>query len=467
MIVKNPLYALLNRGKTGKKGALPLAYNTHTSEQLARILGGSSPFWQSFNAYAAIYETVSAVKTVIDIKADAAANVRFIVRDAKTQEIIPFNSSNKRANKLYRLMANPNPLDSTAEFFRANFVYHDVFGKSFNYASVPAGREKFVDLDNIDTLTALPANFMRTFYTGKFFDALTISDIIDHYEFFDGLTRKEFKPTTILQRRNVGMKIPSTSNNGDIKEDELSDLCSLKKEISNFILSLESRNVLSKKRGALGIFTSAMKMGGDMMPLSDNLKEDVQQAFEKYGTLEDQEMFIHTKAPLTFQRVALSTKELMLLEESWQDMIAIALKYGVPEVLVKLYIKGTTFENQNIAEKRLYQNTVKPRMRDLIKDISIFLKLDEFDLILEPSYDHVEVLQADRKDEAETKKIESEIARSLFLAGAYTYNDWLTKIGELPIKESWADKRIFDLEPEEIAIVLRQIPTVESVLKED
>ena len=417
--IKNPLY-LLEKGwrNLSKKGLHSILYTSHTSHQLSRLLAAQSPIWSNFKTYALIYNTVSAVRTVLDIKADAAANVRFIVRDLDTNEIIPFNSGNTMADKLYSLLANPNPLESTKEFFRADQIYHDTFGKSFIYASVPAGLENRVNIDSIDTLTSLPTHFVRTYYTGKYFDTLTVNEIIDRYEFSDGLVRKEFNPNTILQRSNVSMDIPNLGRNGDISARELSKLFSLNKEISNFIISLESRNVIGKRRGALGIFSSMLKMGGDMMPLSDKLSKDVDQAFEKYGTLEHQNMFVHTKAPLHFSRTAMSTKDLMLFEESQQATIATAHSYGVPDALVNLDSKGITFENQKESEKILYNRTVIPEMIDRTNDLSLFMKLPEFKLKLEASFAHVDVLQSNKKDEADTKKITSETSESLFLAGA-------------------------------------------------
>ena len=461
--IKNPLY-LLEKGwrNLSQKGLHSILYTSHTSQELSRILGAQSPIWSSFRTYALIYNTVSAVRTVLDVKADAAANVRFIVRDLDTNEIILFNSGNKIADKLYRLLANPNPLESTKEFFRADQIYHDTFGKSFIYASVPAGFENRVSIDSIDTLTSLPTHFVRTYYTGKYFDTLTVNDIISKYEFFDGLLRKEFNPNTILQRSNVSMNVPNISRNGDISANELSKLFSLNKEISNFIISLESRNVIGKKRGALGIFSSAMKVGGDILPLSDKLSIDVDAAFEKYGTLEHQNMFVHTKAPLNFSRTAMSTKDLMLFEESHQTMIATAHAYGVPDVLVRLDTKQATFENQKEGEKILYHRTVIPETIDKTNDLGLFMKLPDFKLKLEASFAHVEVLQSNKKDEAETSKTISETSESLFLAGVYTYNEWLSSINLPPMEGDTGNKRIFDLEDREIAIILGQMKQDES-----
>ena len=430
-----------------------LIYTTHTTDELERLLRLDSPIWHNFKTYANIYNAVSAVRTVIDVKAQAMANVKFIVRDIDTQEIIPFNSDNKLANKLYNLLANPNPLQSTKEWVRAESIYYDVFGKSFTYASVPFGKQKYVRLDNIDTLTPLPAHNMRTYYTGMYFDALSVSDIIDHYEWRDRSTMREFVAETILLRTNVVMDIPSLSNNGDMYANELSKLYSLQKEISNFVISLESRNVMGKKRGALGVWVSGMKTNEGIMPLADKQKLDAQNALSQYGTLEHQNQFVLTSAPLKFEKTAISPKELMLLEESWQDVVAIANSYGVPDVLVKLHIAGATFENQKEAEKRLYQRTVIPEMKDKVADLAEFLKLKDYGLTLEASYDHVAVLQENQKERAGTEKIKSATGKELFMAGIYTPNDWLTSLDKLAIEDDWANKRITEMTDREIGIV--------------
>ena len=460
MIVKNPFYTIPKAfNSIFKKGLNSIVYTTHTTNELSRILSAESPIWNNFKTYAMIYNSVSVIRIILDIKAQATANARIIVRDAKTQEILPYTSPNKYANKLYRLLANPNPLQSTREFFRDDQIFHDVFGISYIYGSVPAGLENRVSLDTIDTLQPLQAHFMKTYYTGRFFDTLSINDIIAKYEFYSSAYRKEFIPSTMLVRSNVSMDIPSSKSSMSIGANELSKLFAVQKEVSNFIMSLESRNVIGKKRGALGIFTSMMKIGGDIMPLSDKLSLDVDEAFNKYGTLEGQQQFIHTKAPLKFERVSQSTKDLMLFEESWQDTIACSHIYGVPEILTKLSKENPTYKNLKEAIIDLYQRTTIPEMKDRMRDLALFLKLEEFGLEIEASYDHIAVLQENQKEQADTAKLKTETGETLFLAGAYTYNNWLTYAELTPITEPWGDLRIFELDDRQISIILGQMQT--------
>src|SRR5690606_24699432 len=74
------------------------------------------------------------------------------------------------------------------------------------------------------------------------------------------------------------------------------------------------------------------------------------------------------------------------------------------------------------------------------------------------TYDHIPFLQANKKEEAESRRAKSAYMKDLFMAGACTHNEWLTEIGLSPYPEG--DKRIWDFTPEQIAIItkLRERP---------
>lgn len=388
------------------------------------------------------------VQAVVNIKAEAFANMKFHVKDLKSKEVIPLEDYEADKGKLHDLLRQPNPLQSTFEWLRQYKVNREVFGNGYIYASIPVGWEKAFTYEDISVLNNLPPYCMSPILTGKWLDATTKEDIISGYEFsyFNG-KKKLLNPNTVLHLNNVNIQFDQNFTQGQ------SDLLALKMPITNIEKAFESRNVLINKRGALGILSSDIKdeaMGS--LPMDDKQIEQVQEAFKKYGLLDDQYSQIISPLPLKYQKMAMSVKELMLFEEIESDAIAIAVAKGVPELLVKYYVKGGTFNNLDASEKRLYDSTIIPESKDDLIGLNNFLKTKEHGIELIGSYNHLNILQENKKEEAETNKINSEIAEKAFRAGAVTYNVYLLAMG-LPEDTEYGDKRIWDLTKDQLAAI--------------
>lgn len=384
------------------------------------------------------------VQAIINIKADAFSNIKFSVRDLKTGEILPLGQYEKDGGRLFDLISRPNPLQSTYEWLKQEKVNAEVFGDAYIYASVPVGSEDNFDYTDINVLNNLPPYCVTPSLTGKWIDATEKSEIIKDYVFtwITGRPRT-LNTNTILHLNNVNIRLNEHFTQGRSK------LIALKAPITNIDLAYESRNVLIKKRGALGLLTPDGKdeaMGS--VPLSETEQEDVQNAFKKYGLLDDQYSQLIVPHPLKYQRMAMSVKDLMLFEEIESDAIAISNAFGVPELLIKYYLKGGTFKNLDASEKRLYDATIIPETRDFMVGINNFFKTHEHGIELLGTFDHLHILQINKKEEAQTIKIKESTAASAFKLGAIVYNEYLISLG-LPLDETIGKLRIWDLTPEQ------------------
>jgi len=140
----------------------------------------------------------------------------------------------------------------------------------------------------------------------------------------------------------------------------------------------------------------------------------------------------------------------MLDEEIQQSAIAICNGKGVPENLLRYYIEtGGLSKETNNAEKRFYDSTIIPEAKDFMVNLNNFFKTQEHGIELLGSYDHLNVLQANKKDEAQTKKFNIEAAEKAFKMGAVDYNFVLACLG-LPNDATIGSKRVWDLTPEEL-----------------
>jgi hypothetical protein len=152
----------------------------------------------------------------------------------------------------------------------------------------------------------------------------------------------------------------------------------------------------------------------------------------KYGTLEGQSQFFFSPMPLNVVTVDQDVMKLGLFEEIATDAMVVANAYGVPEILLKLYIKGATFENQEASLRRLYQSTLIPEAEDDMIALSSFLGLDDTDWCIMADFDHVACLQESEKVRAEKVDKEKRVAMEEFKLNLITEDEYRTRMGYGP-----------------------------------
>ena len=396
------------------------------------------------------YKSNPIVNAVINIKANAFSNFRFKIEDLKTNEL--FYLKDAPDSNIKKLLTKPNPWQTSTEWKKMCKIHEGVFGNVYLYGSLPSGftNIKFSG-DNVSVLNFLPPYLTKPIITGNWLDATELDEIVKEYHFTDVL------------RSNYLNKIPTKQvfhmNEPNITYDTqfvkgVSKLLSLSKPISNIDKAYESRNVLIKRRGALGYLTSDRKSGDlGTLPLQDDHIEQIQDAYSKYGLLDNQYGLMILNQPVKYQEMGKSVKDLMLFEEVESSAITISNAFGVPELLTKAYVNGGTFENLGASERRLYDSTIIPETEIFIDGLNDFLKTEELGLKIHASFEHVKVLQNSKKEESETNQTNEQTALSSFKIGAFTYNQYLQAIGQ-PNDTEIGEKRIWDLQPNQIAAIV-------------
>ena len=157
--------------------------------------------------------------------------------------------------------------------------------------------------------------------------------------------------------------------------------------------------------------------------------------------------------PMKYRQMAQKTKDLMLSEEISEGGIAICNSLRVPERLLPYYIqKGGLQSDNNVHEKRLYDSTIIPESKDFMIGLNNFLKTEETNIELLGTYNHLNVLQEDKKNAAEVTKINAEVAEVAFRSGAIIYNVYLASMG-LPEDPEIGDLRIWSLDDKQLAAI--------------
>lgn len=418
---------------------------------MTSIIGGT-PSWRNLSELIYLlkcYCENPVVQTVINVKALGFANMKFSVKDLATDEVIPINQYDADGGKLKELLAQPNPLQSTYEWLRQYKVNREVFGNGYSYASVPVGFENIFTYEEINVINNLPPYLVTPVLTGSWLEATEKEEIIAHYRLRTANGRDiKLNTNKVFHTNNANIKLDSHFTEG------LSNLVALQKPISNIDKALESQNVIIKQRGPHGAWTSEKKDGAlGTLPLSKDEIKDVQEAFKKYGTLHGQYQQIISPHSLKWQKTGFSMKDLMLDNSISTAAIAISNSFGVPESLVRYYIKtGSLGTDSNVDERRLYDSTIIPESKDFMIAFNNFLKTASLGIELIGSFDHLKVLQKNQKEEADVNKTNQETALEAFKIGAIDYNTYLASFGQ-PENPSIGKKTIFDLSPLELQAI--------------
>jgi hypothetical protein len=413
------------------------------------FLTKGTPTWQNLSELIYLldcYYSNPVVNAIINIKSEAFANMRFKVKDLKTGEIIPLEQYDADGGKLRKLLKKPNPLQTGSEWLRQLKVNYEVFGNGYVYGMIPIGWENRFTYEDIEVLNNLPPYCISPVLTGNWLTATKKEEIISKYVLknFNNIN-KDLHPNTVMHFNNTNIRFDSDFTIGK------SDLLALTKPITNITKAFEARNVLIERRGPQGVFTNDSKddaLGG-YIPYKEEDIETAQKALAKYGIIDGQYVNAITPIPLKWQKTGFSTKDLMLFEEIESDAIAIATSKGVPELLAKYYVKGGTFENLNASEKRLYDSTIIPETEDFMLNFNNYFNTESLGIELIGTYDHLKILQSNKKEEAETTEKHSQTAERAFRSGAINYNAYLTAIG-LPHNETIGELHIWDLSPEQL-----------------
>jgi hypothetical protein len=118
-----------------------------------------------------------------------------------------------------------------------------------------------------------------------------------------------------------------------------------------------------------------------------------------------------------------ATKDLMLFEEIEDDIMRICDGYNYQYQLISS-AKGTTFANVNDAKKLLYHDGIIPEANSDYEQWSQFFKLEDYNLKLEKSYNHIAALQDDSETEARARYYRNQGLLIEYQNDCITLNRW-------------------------------------------
>lgn len=391
------------------------------------VYGADKAFiWGNYNSSLIAYQKNPIVSAVINKMAQATVNGkrRIMTLDGKKESNII------QAKALAKVFKNPNFLQTGKEFRAQGNVYKHIYG----YCPV---------------LIIKPVGFENDFGAWKFWNIPPwMLQIQDSMDMFFMSNKSPFKRITLTYMgSSIDLNLDSvfflkenqisTSTymfNGTAENVSLflpdSKLFALEKPIDNFIASLNARGSLTRDRGPQWLLTNDASDSGEagLFPIDEEAKTELHKDFKQYGIMDGQRKAIITDAKLKLQTVGFDVAQLKLLEGELQDAKMICDGLNYPPYLLGLV--DAKFDNQQIAERSLYTNSIIPDAESEDEQWASALKLDPLNLSIQTDYSHLPALQENVTEQGKGRWYMNQAIMIEWLQDGITWNRWRELVGE-------------------------------------
>lgn len=387
-----------------------------------------NPQWMgldSVNMQHLAYVLCSPLASVIDKLAEADTNgvVRFVAEDDETLKPLENIARVPHLKRIRNLLKKPNPLQTWQEFNSEQIVLCKKYGYCPVYAVCPSGFDK--------THTVALFNLNPYFFKPK-------SD--DNFRLFsveEGEVKSPIKSWYVSlfgEEINIPNEEVFIIKDGFIATVDkfglpISKIAGLDFFISNICAAMEADNVLLKKKGPLGIFSHDPRPDiAGWQPMTPDEKGEVQNELSRYGLTLGQMQYIISRTPIKWNAMSFNVRDLMTKETIRQAIDGICDRFGFPAELMSG--KNATYENRSSAEKFLYQNNIIPFSLRRMSSYTEFFGLDDYDVKIILSYNHLPVLQEDIEKNARAVKADTEGSSIAWKDGMITRNEYRKKINQ-------------------------------------
>jgi len=392
MIVKiqSPLSFIRQKSATPPPYAIQLTSNPrdlfYTNQLIQGLIGSSRKRinTNNVNGQTQAYQRCPAVSGSINKIQEAGRNGKWAIVDKDEK---PTGKSNAVAP----LIAKPNCLQTWNDFISQLVAMKKIYGYALVLPLIPEG----MGPNATASLWVCPNWLINDVkYTGNLFGQSDISGIIKYFK----IGKTEITPDKVLIFKDTQVNCTTSDNSFVLPQSRLYPLSD---PVSNICQSYEAKYTLIAKKGAIGILSNESKDAAGAAPLLPEDKKEVQDQFaNQYGLSPDQSQVIISGVGLKWQSMTFPIKDLMLSEEIKEASLVVYEAFGIPKFLTP-YGEGDTFNNQNTAEKSFYQRTVIPTIEEVAATLSAFFQLESQGLFLRVYFDHLEIFQKSKKEEAE------------------------------------------------------------------
>lgn len=382
-----------------------------------QVVGAESHVYE-FSSVSQMYEKCPYIRSIVDYKADCVSNAKVKLfeksKDSKDIEI--------KNSPILDLLNNINPFQNSQNLLAQTLVYEMLYGVSF-LRGIKGIRTGF---EYSKAIWSLPPQFVNIIYNNynsvDIYSKFMMSEIIDYFEFL--------QPTGIFKLYDDEI-LYSTQNNITF-ENQVSDFETLKQSVANLMYIQESRGVITRNRGAVGMLSqsSSNKDIAGSIPLKDKQKINLLNDYKKlYGLRPGQSSVIIPDVAMTWQPMILPIKDLLLDESALHEFNLCCDLLNVPR---GVFDDKTAYANQLEVKKKMYQDSVIPfsdsKAAALTKKFNLTNQYIQFD------YSHLECFKDNEEQKATTDKTNADRILSLYDRGLISKGECLEMQG-LEVKD--------------------------------
>lgn len=334
------------------------------------------------------YVTNDDVYAVINRLANVASSIPIKVQrynnETGAYEDIPFSEK----NKLVDLLKKPNKNQTIKEYLVESLIMFLLSGNLFEWVRTPVGFSrrgpqslKVVPSQYTDVIAKDENNFFSDIKGYEF----TWCDQKTKFDFEEIIHTINFDPTYPTDRKGLSFLQPSY------------------KTLSTSNQIHEAEESMIKNRGANLIVSSGSKDG---FPLKEAEKEQIDNAFkDRAGGASNYNKTLTVSGNVQVAKMGDSIKDLMLTEIDVAKLRKFCTSLGLPSELFN-DPSGSTYNNVLEAKQSLYTDSAIPLLQKKIDAwnenlVPIFNNLDNAQYIIILDTSKIEVLQANKKEEAE------------------------------------------------------------------
>lgn len=312
------------------------------------------------------------------------------------------------------LLNKPNPLQSREDFLWQYMFYKEVFANNFIYKL--SGSKLVMP----KVLWHLPSECMEIVLTGKLFDQYELSGIIKNFKMCVGGYEKVYSIDDVIYH----------ATNFSFEEGAgKSKIPGLNYPISNIMASLKTRNIISVKKGMIGIMSNEAKDVNGNIAMGEEERKRIEESFAKdRGLYGDRENIIISQSAVKWNPTSFPVRDLMLHESDEMDFATILGAVGLDRDIFPS-VKGATFENKKQGTIMTYDNTIQPEADSFggVMSEALGATARKRKYILD--YSWLPLKKEDELQEAQEEKIETERLAILFDKGIISADDFAKMAG--------------------------------------
>lgn len=366
-------------------------------------------------------------------------NGEFSVRHAETDQ--PLRGSKKGWEKLLK---QPNPLQTRAEFFTQLEAYTMLAGYCYVKPVYPLGYT-----DRPQELWILPPQFIKVEPIEDAPPFATEPTKLRRVWFVYKGKRKLLDETKLILFKDIG-----SSDIDDRTWLPVSRVKNLEYPVTTGIGTYESMQAMTYDRGASGILSNQSSDIHGHLDIDPDEKTDLQQHYKKtFGLTKDKmSRIIIASANLRWQPMTFNVKDLMLHEQHASCIKDICAMYGFPHRLLTIS-EGATYNNQTEDKQSAYTDCIIPNSTARMEQWNIGLNTLDDGVCLKQTYDHLPILQGTKLDRGRGMTAMNNGWQILWNNGLCTKNQWLKGIGLPEIDNELFNKYKYELTPKQLGIV--------------